>query len=339
MSKKSNFTVIGIFVIGAIAVAVIGIIFVGSVKIFSENEEFIIYFDESVSGLDIGSQVKFRGVPVGQVKDIFIRYNQVELSAHIPVLIEIEISRLANKLGITVDITDDDIYFAQVNEGLRAQLVMESFITGLYYIDLSFIENAPPPEFLQEKVIYKEIPSVKSPFAEIGQSATEIIARLSTIDIEEINHKLVSLLENANTAINDITFKKVSDSLIDATESIVGLVKTGNVKEVLENFKTTLVKIRKLSVKIEENIDPILMEANETNEEIQKTLASLKFAADRIENTLAPESSMRYEVERALSELSAAAQSIQQLSDYPERNPRSLLTGKKISEKSEKNEN
>ena len=110
-------------------------------------------------------------------------------------------------------------------------------------------------------------------------------------------------------------------------------------KEVLENFKTTLVKIRKLSVKIEENIDPILMEANETNEEIQKTLASLKFAADRIENTLAPESSMRYEVERALSELSAAAQSIQQLSDYLERNPRSLLTGKKISEKSGKNEN
>ena len=335
MSIKSNPTVIGVFVLGAMAVAVAGIIFVGSVQIFSENEEFIIYFDESVSGLDIGSQVKFRGVPMGQVKDIFIRYNQIELSAHIPVLIEIEISRLANKLGISVDITDDEEYFEQVNEGLRAQLVMESFITGLYYIDLSYIEDAPPPNFIQEKIIYKEIPSIKSPFAEIGQSATEIIARLSAIDIEKINNKLVSLLESANDAIDDVNFKKISDSLIDATESIAELVNSENVQAVLENLKTALAEIRNLSLKLEENIDPVLAGADATNQEVQKTLVSLRNTADRIEEALTPESSIRYEVERALSELSAAAQSIQQLSDYLERNPRSLLTGKKISEKSE----
>jgi paraquat-inducible protein B len=335
MSIKSNPTVIGIFVLGAMAVAVAGIILVGSVKMFSENEEYIIYFDESVSGLDIGSQVKFRGVPMGQVKDIYIRYNQIELSAHIPVLIEIEVSRLANKLGITVDITDDEEFFAQVSDGLRAQLVMESFITGLYYIDLSFIENAPPPDFIQEKIIYKEIPSVKSPFAEIGQSATEIIARLSTIDIEKINNKLVSLLESANDAIDDVNFKNISDSLIDATESIAELVNSENVQAVLGNLKSALAEIRKLSVKIEENIDPVLAGANGTNQEVQKTLISLRNTADRIEEALTPESSIRYEVERALSEMSAAAQSIQQLSDYLERNPRSLLTGKKMSEKSE----
>jgi paraquat-inducible protein B len=335
MSIKSNPTVIGIFVLGAMAVAVAGIILVGSVKMFSENEEYIIYFDESVSGLDIGSQVKFRGVPMGQVKDIYIRYNQIELSAHIPVLIEIEVSRLANKLGITVDITDDEEFFAQVSDGLRAQLVMESFITGLYYIDLSFIENAPPPNFIQEKIIYKEIPSVKSPFAEIGQSATEIIARLSTIDIEKINNKLVSLLESANDAIDDVNFKNISDSLIDATESIAELVNSENVQAVLGNLKSALAEIRKLSVKIEENIDPVLAGANGTNQEVQKTLISLRNTADRIEEALTPESSIRYEVERALSEMSAAAQSIQQLSDYLERNPRSLLTGKKMSEKSE----
>ena len=318
--------------LGAMAVAVVGIIFVGSVKIFSENEEYIIYFDESVSGLDIGSQVKFRGVPVGQVKDIFIRYNQIELSAHIPVLIEIEISRLANKLGITVDITDDEVYFAQVNEGLRAQLVMESFITGLYYIDLSFLEDAPSPNFIQEKIIYKEIPSVKSPFAEIGQSANEIIARWSTIDIEKINNKLIRLLDSTNDAIDDVNFKKISVGLIDATKSVTELVNSENFQEVLENLKTALAEIRKLSVKIEENIDPILVGADATNQEVQKTLVSLRNTADRIEETLTPESSMRYEVERALSELSAAAQAIQQLSAYLERNPRSLLTGKKISE-------
>lgn len=332
MSIKSNPTVIGVFVLGAMAVAVVGIIFVGSVKIFSENEEYIIYFDESVSGLDIGSQVKFRGVPVGQVKDIFIRYNQIELSAHIPVLIEIEISRLANKLGITVDITDEEMYFAQVNEGLRAQLVMESFITGLYYIDLSFLEDALPPNFIQEKVIYKEIPSVKSPFAEIGQDANEIIARLSTIDIEKINNKLITLLDSTNEAIDDVNFKKISVSLINASESVAELLNSEDFLAVLENLKTALAEIRKLSVKIEENIDPILAGADATNQEVQKTLVSLRNTADRIEETLTPESSMRYEVERALSELSAAAQAIQQLSDYLERNPRSLLTGKKTSE-------
>ena len=335
MSRTASPTVIGIFVIGAMAVAVAGVIFVGSIKFFSEDEEFIIYFDESVSGLDIGSQVKFRGVPIGQVKDILIRFNQVELSDHIPVIIEIETSRLANRLGVPVDLTVDEVYFAQVNEGLRAQLVMESFITGLYYIDLSYILDAPPPRFIQDKIIYKEVPSVKSPFAEIGQSANEIIARLSTIDVEQINNKLVSLLVNANDAIEDVNFKKISDNLIDATESIAILTSSENVELVLENLKTALAEIRALATKIEENIDPFLAGADATNQEIQKTLASLRQTVDRIEEALTPESSMRYEVERALSELSTAAQAIAQLSEYLERNPRSLLTGKKISDKSE----
>lgn len=335
MSIKASPTVIGIFVLGAIAVAIAGIIFVGSVKIFTENEEFIIYFDESVSGLDLGSQVKFRGVPIGQVKDIMIRFNQVELSAHIPVIIEIEISRLANRLGVPVDLSDDAEYYDQVNEGLRAQLVMESFITGLYYIDLSYIENAPPPDFIQNKVLFKEIPTIKSPFAEIGQSATEIIARLSKINIEKINNELVSLLQSANDSIDDVNFKKISDSLIAATESIVELVNSENVQAVMENLKTALADIRMLVTKIEKNIDPVLAGARVTNEEVQKTLVSLRKATDRIEEVLTPESSMRYEVERALSELSTAAQSIRQLSEYLERNPRSLLTGKKISENSE----
>ncbi len=328
MSLKASPTVIGVFVLGALAIAVAGIIIVGSVKIFTENEEFIIYFDESVSGLDIGSQVKFRGVPIGQVTEIMIRYNQIELSGHIPVVIEIGTSRLANQLGVPVDLKDDIVFLDQINTGLRAQLVMESFITGLYYIDLSYLEDAPPPIFIQDKVIYKEIPSIKSPFAEIGQSANEFIANLSKLDIEKLNKKLFTLLQSANDAIDDVNFKKISDNFIEVTASITELVNSENVLEVLENLKTTLVELRNLAAKIEKNIDPVLAGAKATNEKIQLTLVSLRNTADRIENVLTPESSMRYEVERALSELSAAAQAIRQLSDHLERNPKSLLTGK-----------
>lgn len=113
MSQKASPTLIGVFIIAAIALAVVTVILFGSGRLFSKTEDFILYFEDSVNGLEVGAPVKFKGVRVGQVKRIAIRFDQDDDSPHVPVLIEIDIGRLHKPLGVDLDLADPEVFRQQ----------------------------------------------------------------------------------------------------------------------------------------------------------------------------------------------------------------------------------
>lgn len=98
MSKAANKTMIGAFVLGAVALAVIAVLIFGSGKFFTTKQYYELYFQGSVQGLDLGSPVMFRGVKIGSVTDVSLQFNPKELTLYIPVTIEIEPDR-AKRLG------------------------------------------------------------------------------------------------------------------------------------------------------------------------------------------------------------------------------------------------
>ena len=328
MSKKANPTMIGIFVLGATILAVGGIVFIGSIQFLSKKETFVLYFDESVNGLEVGAPVKFKGVPIGQVTEIRIRWNQDETSAHVPIFIEIDVRRLVSRLGVSIDLADEEVYRAQVNEGLRGNLVLESLITGLLYIELDYEAGIERPVFIQDKVILKEIPTTPSAMAEIGKTFTEVIARISAIDVEAINNKLIQMLDSINESIVDMKFSKISDGIIDATESFSSIAKSEKIAATVDSLNEALIEVRRLAGKIESKIDPVLENAGETNKKLQIALENVSEAVDQLRYAFEPESSFRYEIESALTELAEAAESARMLVEYLERNPKALLTGK-----------
>ena len=75
MSKPVNKTMIGLFVVGAIALVVVAIGVLGSGKLFKESIPYVMVFEGSVKGLNVGSPVVFRGVKIGSVSDIRMRFN------------------------------------------------------------------------------------------------------------------------------------------------------------------------------------------------------------------------------------------------------------------------
>ena len=99
MSKQANTKLIGGFVIGAVVLIMAGILLFGSGKLFSHQKKFVLFFEDSVKGLNIGSPVDFRGVNIGTVTDIKIVLNKKDLSLRIPVFIEIEPKRIALQHG------------------------------------------------------------------------------------------------------------------------------------------------------------------------------------------------------------------------------------------------
>lgn len=335
MTRKASATLIGAFVLVAM-VLFLGIsVFFGAFDLFARKETFVLYFDESVNGLSQGAPVKFKGVPVGRVTEIKIRWNQDEFSSHIPVFIELDVSRIVDDLGVQVDLSNEDEYALQINEGLRATLQLESLISGLLMVELDYYPDASQPQFHQKERILKELPTTPSALAEIGQSATEIVAGLTAIDIGAINDHLVGLLESANRKVNQIDVAGIQSSITGAGNSIRSIAESEKIPQLVAEIQATAAEYKALAERlqvvvgrVDEKIDPVLAEARETNQRLQQALAGIEETAADFRHLLQPESSLRYRFESALQEVEAAADAAGRFIEYLERNPRALLSGK-----------
>ena len=105
MAKHSFKTAVGAFVIGGLALLVAGIVLLGGGRLFSDDVEYVLYFDGSVSGLSIGAPVVFRGVPMGQVTRISLEANPRDASLTIPVSIRLEENSIV-RAGASGELTD-----------------------------------------------------------------------------------------------------------------------------------------------------------------------------------------------------------------------------------------
>ena len=88
MSKGASKTMIGGFVVGAVALLLVTVLIFGSGKIFSKKQRVVMFFEESVSGLNVGAPVVFRGVTIGSVVDIDLWNYPKDLKVLIPVYAE-----------------------------------------------------------------------------------------------------------------------------------------------------------------------------------------------------------------------------------------------------------
>ena len=90
MSKRASPTVIGAFVVGAAILAVAGVAYFGGGKFLAKTTAYVAFFDGSLKGLNIGAPVTFRGVRIGTVTNIVVRFDSVDQSIRIPVYFELE---------------------------------------------------------------------------------------------------------------------------------------------------------------------------------------------------------------------------------------------------------
>ncbi len=106
MNKKISPTLIGGFVLGAVILLVIAVIAFGSGRLFRKTKEFVVYFDGSVNGLNIGAPVKFRGVEVGSVKNILLQLEKGMEVQSIPVVFEIDLKKITSRGGAVTLLED-----------------------------------------------------------------------------------------------------------------------------------------------------------------------------------------------------------------------------------------
>src|SRR5262252_6060120 len=135
MSKKANPTLIGVFLFAGLVLAVAGLLLFTSSRLFTNTRKFIVYFDNTLNGLNEGAPVKYRGVTIGSVTRVMIRYNQATNDPAMPVIFEVEEDLVKKRLeGYTV-FRDIENLGEEIRKGLRASLQTESFVTGVLFIE------------------------------------------------------------------------------------------------------------------------------------------------------------------------------------------------------------
>src|SRR5262249_29313578 len=133
MSTRANPAIIGAFVLGACIVLVAGLLLWGGTALFKPRLRYVMFFDTAVSGLQKGASVQLRGVRVGQVTDVQVRWG----TSLIAVYVEFHPDVLK---GVPQGGIESAIRRAIQDQGQRAQLRTQSFVTGVLYIA---VDNFP----------------------------------------------------------------------------------------------------------------------------------------------------------------------------------------------------
>ena len=200
---------VGSFILGACLLVVVAIGVWGSGRIFQKRMRYVCYFPGSVHGLVVGAPVKYRGVPVGEVVGMRIRFEQPDGVYKIPVFIELD-KRRVRDLG-KEDVPEQQLIGDLVNAGLRARLDGESLVTGQLYVNLDLFPEIPATFVNQNK--FPEIPTVPTQLEVITKALTAIVEELHRVDLTAIAKSVEGAVEGINKIVNTPSVKKTLDEL------------------------------------------------------------------------------------------------------------------------------
>ena len=347
MAKAANKTLIGAFVVGAAVLVTAGIMVFGTGRLFQERSTFVLYFEGSVKGLNIGAPVVFRGVRIGMVTNISIRASSEDLSIKIPVLIDIERDKV-DEVGTAEFDTPGASLALLVAQGLRAQLMLQSMVTGQMMVGLDFFPGEPAEYHGDGSML--EVPTIQTEFQQLAET-------LKTVSFEDMFEKLEATLVGVERLVNGPDTQELLANLNHAGTDVRQLVNDAD-REILtlsELTGKTINDYGALARNIDDQVKPLANRLDGTLEDTQQLMtntdrsiqalsADLEVALERasdamleakktLQNTetlTAADSEVMYELSTALSEIGAAAQAIRRLADYLERHPESLVQGKQM---------
>ncbi len=333
MSKQANTKLIGGFVVGAVALIVAGLLVFGAGKVFQKHKTFVLYFADSVSGLNVGAPVDFRGVKIGSVTDIRVVLDKKDLSLKIPVFIEIDPQKVAfsgsgEELQNLVKTTNgaSSYYQLLIKRGLRAQLSMMSLITGQLGIHLDFFPDKPA-RYVGTETGYEELPTIESPISAITKTVQKI-------PLSQIANKLLETLEKTEALLASPHLENTLESLDKAVKTANALLGNLNnqvtplakgVKMNLDHSGKMFANAARLTAKLNVQIPRVVAQLNKTLKSAGVTIRGANVAIDGL---TADNSPVRVQLLETLNELASAARSFRILAEYLDNHPEAIVRGK-----------
>lgn len=351
MRRRANATLIGAFVVAGLALVAAGVIAAAGGKLFTRTEQAVMHFKGSIYGLQVGAPVVLRGVRVGSVASIGLVFEPATDGFLIPVVVTLERDVIRSLPGPAGTGKASNLSLAAlVAKGLRAQLSMQSLLTGQLYVDLDLRPGGPA------KSQGGGTASGNGGRVEIPTSTTAI--------------------QNLKEQLEGLDIRRLLDDVSAIASSARAVVAGPQLKQAMDDLAQITGHVRRLSESMSRRVEPLAQAAQTTLADGQRTMGRLNDAADRVGNAAsrlgstadrvaalaAPDSVLVQRVQqtadelarsaaalrsqtddgapvlqnltRALQDVSQASRAVRELADLLARQPDALLRGRSATEPS-----
>jgi len=311
MDEGKRYYRLGLFVVVSILALAVLLFVLGGRKLFQPTYTFETYFAESVAGLEIGSPLRYRGVPLGEVSEILDSAAAYER--------DVPLAERRNYIVVRGKVTLSALEAIQVRRdapelvklGLRAQTQLAG-ITGQQYLALDFLDPAkyPPLEFGWTPK-YEYVPSAPSRTGEIIAKAQVFVASLSEVDIKNLGENLNRLLVNLNGKVGELPLAQLSadaDNVLRKLNATIGRVDPllANLKQSVDNLGVITGSLRRVA----------------DRGDLDRTITQIDESIERLNGLLGDN---QYDVRIIVQDLRVTADNLRELSATVKRYPAGAL--------------
>ena len=302
MSEKSQYATTGAFVVGALLIFVAVVLYLlGSG--FGQRESFVMVFDAAAKGLSAGAPVALRGVQIGQVTDVDVVLDTK--TADVLVVVKAEIDEKSIYYEGDPDAVDTEDL---IKRGLRAQLNMQSLVTGLLYIEMDFHPESP--------VRHYEVNSDLPQFPTVPTNLERLATQLQNFDIDKLAKRIEAIGDGIDKLVSSKEIQQLPANMNETLDSLRGLS---------EKMQTQLASSGpRLDAMLDETTTTIASTGSQLNDAVQ----SFENSMQSVEELVSSDSTTVYQMNEALNEVSRASRSLRLLTTTLERQPESLIRGR-----------
>lgn len=332
MSKKASPTVIGVFTLIGIILAGASVVLFGAGKLFKNTHNLLVYFDKSVYGLQVGSDVRFGGVRIGSVKSISVLVDRKENRKIIPVVVELgdkELSLIGTEEGGGIDLSSFEGVEKAVSQGLRAGMKQQSLLTGQLYVEFDIIPDAEG--FVYDpsgEHPYPVVPTVGTEFDELIAGIADGLKKFNALDLDGVMGDLRKVLVSAKDQIAALKIKEINDNVIAITKDVRKITSDEKLVSAVQNLDEALAQIDTLATRANAGFDPLLADLNAVIAKTDAGLVRIDEAAKEISNFSNARAPVMMRLQNVLQETERASRALKELSNDLKRDPDTLLRGR-----------
>jgi paraquat-inducible protein B len=323
MGERKHSVLIGAFVVGSLLIVLATAVLLGTAGFGGKREKVVMVFEGSVKGLTVGAPVALRGVEIGQVTDI-----RLQLSAdRADIIMQVEAELSERNVSVVGENIDSSAFLAYlVDNGLRAQLNMQSVLTGLLYIQMDF----HPDSIAQLADIdspHTQIPTIPTELEQLRRTLQSVDYASIAEDIGEIAASLNALMASEDFRSLPAQFGHTLDVLTKAGRAL-----HADLAQLQPEVSALMADARGTVQSLDSAIPGLVERAAQSLDALDATLASGEHTLATLGESLDSDSPTRYRLNRALDELADAARALQSLARLLEEQPDALLRGRRTDE-------
>lgn len=352
MSMKPSYFKIGLFVILASLLILGAIVIFGSGILTQEKIYFETYFDDSVSGLSVGSHVEFKGIRIGQVEKISFLRDEYEVSEQ-----SSNVSKYESYVMVLCSVPRENLpefsyekrvdrLSQMVTRGLRLQLA-SNLLTGLAYLQGSFVDlNRNPLLEIAWEPKHMYVPSAPSTFTTLKDSVDQVLFKLQEIEIEKLVASVENILNSLDKAVTEarigdigkearelltqarmkvekLDTEKIGEAAQQALASVDHAVSDANVPALSQELQNLIVEVRQTNKNLQQLLaspEPVSGQSN-----LPEMIARLNKTLVRIDKLISTE---RPQIEMILANFKEISDNLKTLTNNLKQHPSDLLFSK-----------